>query len=194
MKIFFTADLHLSHANIIKYCNRPFSNVADMDRTLRQKWNERVGPRDRVYVLGDFTMGNADFAKRNLSALNGEKYLIVGNHDRIKSEAKAVEVGFAWAGKNLMYQLGPYLVALSHYPYTNDMAEIANRAGLAERQVVDKFAHRRLKDKGNWLLHGHCHTAWKVRGRQVNVGVDQWDFAPVSREELIAFIKAQSKL
>jgi calcineurin-like phosphoesterase family protein len=180
MSVFFTSDPHYGHHNIIEYSKRPFTDVDDMRRVLMQKWNDRVGPRDLVYVLGDFTMGKPDFAKRVLGGLNGEKHLIIGNHDR--SAAKMIEAGFASVNKEMEYQLGPYLVDMSHYPYCNDMKELG---------YEDKFAARRPKDRGRWLLHGHCHIAWKVRGRQVNVGVDVWDYAPVSQEELIAFIKEQ---
>lgn len=182
MTVWFTADLHLDHHNIIEYSKRPFSGVAEMRRALMENWNARVKPEDRVYILGDFTMGTPEFAKRCLAQLNGEKYLIVGNHDRIKTEARGLEAGFHWTGKWLQYQLGPYLVTLSHYPYCNDMEKLGR---------ADKFADKRPVDKGSWLLHGHCHTAWKVKGRQVNCGVDVWNYAPVSQEELIAFIKEQ---
>ena len=184
MRTFFTADLHLGHENIIRYSKRPFSSVREMDRVLIDNWNARVAPGDRVYVLGDFTMGNIEYAKRVLKGLNGERYLLVGNHDRIKSEAKGYEVGFRWTGKELTYQLGPYLVDMSHYPYCNDMEELG---------YEDKFAARRPKDNGRWLLHGHCHTAWRIKGRQFNVGVDVNNYAPISQEEIIEAIKAEAR-
>lgn len=184
MKVWLSSDQHFGHTNIIKYSSRPFTDVEHMRRELTARWNNKVAPGDRVYVLGDFAFGTVDYIKRVLSELNGEKYLIVGNHDRIKNEVKGAEVGFSWVGTSLLYQLGPYLVDMSHYPYCNDMEDLG---------YVDKFAARRPKDNGRWLLHGHCHTAWKVRGRMVNVGVDQWDYAPVSAEELVQFIKDSSK-
>src|ERR1035437_256404 len=188
MNIFFTSDLHADHLNIIKYCNRPFSGVAEMRSTLITNWNNTVGPRDRVYVLGDFVMGNVHYAEGLLKSLNGEKYLIKGNHDKGNPE-KLMEAGFAWVGTELQYQLGPYLVTLSHYPYAADPEEERINQRSDGETYVDKFAAKRPKDKGNWLLHGHVHTAWKINGRQVNVGVDKWNFTPVSQEQLIELIK-----
>lgn len=78
-KVFFTADLHLGHANIIKYCNRPFSSVDEMNNVLIVNWNSRIQPQDVVYVLGDFCWGNE---KHYLDALNGNKILIKGDHDK----------------------------------------------------------------------------------------------------------------
>ena len=53
-KVFFTSDLHLGHANVITYDNRPFSSVEEMDEELIRRWNAKVGKGDVVYVLGDF--------------------------------------------------------------------------------------------------------------------------------------------
>lgn len=188
-KVWFSSDQHFGHANIIKYCNRPFADVDDMRRVLTEKWNEKVGPRDRVYVLGDFAFGNLSFYERILKSLNGEKYLIRGNHDR-GNTGKLEGVGFRCVLSELLYQLGPHLVIMSHYPYAADpMEERINQRSDGET-FVDKFAGRRPKDKGNYLLHGHVHTAWKKKGRCINVGVDRWGYAPVSEGELVELIKS----
>lgn len=191
MKVFFTSDLHADHRNIITYCNRPFSDVQDMRRGLIENWNNKVGPRDRVYILGDFVMGNKS-AQPLLKSLNGEKYLIKGNHDKGSTE-KLLEIGFAWVGFELQYQLGPYLVNLSHYPYKSDPEEEKINQRSDGEVYVDKFASRRPKDNGNWLLHGHVHCAWKKKDRQINVGVDVWDYSPILQDELVALIGQDSK-
>lgn len=56
--IYFTSDLHFNHENIIKYCNRPFKNIDDMDNYLINYWNKIIRTKDIVYILGDFAFGN----------------------------------------------------------------------------------------------------------------------------------------
>ena len=55
--IFFTSDTHFHHDNIIRFCNRPFKDVYHMDEELIKRWNEKVGPDDIIYHLGDFAWG-----------------------------------------------------------------------------------------------------------------------------------------
>ena len=76
----FTSDTHFGHANIIRYCNRPFDSVGHMDREMLKRWNEKVKPDDLVYFLGDFSMSEIPL-KTFLPKLNGTKFLIHGNHD-----------------------------------------------------------------------------------------------------------------
>ena len=79
--IWFTSDTHFSHANIIKYCHRPFASVEEMDEQLVSRWNAAVGPNDTVYHLGDFAVGDGKrFAKR-VSRLNGRIKILPGSHD-----------------------------------------------------------------------------------------------------------------
>ena len=85
MKTFFTADHHFGHANIIKYTNRPFTNIEEQDRILIQNWNSVVGPNDMVYYLGDFCF--RDFNKY-FHALNGKIIFIEGNHDKVAAKNK----------------------------------------------------------------------------------------------------------
>jgi len=82
--IFLISDLHLGHANIIRYCSRPFlvSDVAEMDRVLIDNWNHAVSPESRVFFLGDLRYGgHARTTKEYIKKLNGKKTFIRGNHD-----------------------------------------------------------------------------------------------------------------
>ena len=81
MEMFFTGDHHFGHANIIKYCNRPFNSVEEMDEMLIDEWNYVVNPDDIVYHLGDiaFSMNELD---KIIRRLNGTIYIIPGNHIR----------------------------------------------------------------------------------------------------------------
>lgn len=78
--IFFTADTHFGHGNVIQLCDRPFSSVEETDETMIQNRNGRVSGNDTVYILGDVFFRNAN-AQDILKRLKGKKRLIVGNHD-----------------------------------------------------------------------------------------------------------------
>lgn len=83
--VFLISDTHFGHTNIIKYCDRPFANVDEMDDALIKNWNNVVSPHDKVYHLGDVTLS----AKKLwiMEQLNGTKVLIRGNHDIFKLQA-----------------------------------------------------------------------------------------------------------
>lgn len=93
MTRWFISDTHFSHANIIKYCNRPFLNETEMDERLREKWNAVVQPFDRVYHLGDLCICRPRKILGFLKSLNGKKRLIRGNHD-IYDTREYIEAGF----------------------------------------------------------------------------------------------------
>lgn len=76
MTLWFTADHHFGHANIIEYTNRPFDNVEQMDEALITAWNDVVEDGDLVYHLGDFTLSDWPFAKSVLQRLNGNFWFL----------------------------------------------------------------------------------------------------------------------
>lgn len=78
-KIWVTSDNHFFHKNIIKYCNRPFNSVEDMNEYMIKRWNKKVRKRDIVLHLGDFAFKHQDREVRR--RLNGTIILIMGNHD-----------------------------------------------------------------------------------------------------------------
>jgi calcineurin-like phosphoesterase family protein len=183
MTRWFTSDSHYGHTNIIKYCNRPFKDAGEMDRAIVTNWNELVKPEDTIYHLGDVAFASPDRVKHILSILNGYKILILGNHDR--SGMKMKEWGFNEVHQSLQLELeGGIQANLSHYPYK----------GTPDNNHKTKFDHKNLKDDGKLLINGHVHTAWKDRPGQfknhmINVGVDQWDFKPVSETQLLAYLQ-----
>ena len=83
-KIFYIADLHFGHNNIIRYDNRPFKTVEEMDRTFIVNWNKAVSNDDFVYILGDISWYDDDKTAQIFKQLNGTKVLIKGKHDNIK--------------------------------------------------------------------------------------------------------------
>lgn len=76
---FFTSDTHFGHANIIRFCNRPFRNVEEMNEALIENWNLVVSEDDTVFHLGDFAFGGSNVWKSIIPRLNGHINLIIGN-------------------------------------------------------------------------------------------------------------------
>ena len=167
--IFFTADLHFGHENIIRHCNRSFASADEMDAALIRNWNAAVGPRDEVYILGDFTMRPAAQAHEYLAALNGRKYFIRGNHDKFLNGFEPYECDFVWVKDYHVLKHEGRKLVLFHYP-------------IAE---WDGFF------RGSIHLYGHVHNnadsaARLPGGLAFNVGVDCHDFRPVSMKQILA--------
>lgn len=87
-KIFYIADLHFGHKNVLKYDNRPFLSVEEMDKTIIDNWNNAVSCNDTVYILGDIAWYDYKRTVEIMQQLNGEKILIKGNHDKLNQELK----------------------------------------------------------------------------------------------------------
>lgn len=84
--IFVSSDLHLDHANIIKYCRRPFSSIDEMNTTLVSNWNSVVNINDIVLFLGDLCLAKSSKDTDYwLSQLHGSITFIRGNHDKKSS-------------------------------------------------------------------------------------------------------------
>lgn len=178
--IYFTSDTHFGHQNIIKYCGRPFRDKYEMDRVIVENWNTTVKPDDTVYHLGDVIFYGSDKANAFIQGLNGHKIVMRGNHDKGLHRLKGY--GFEEAYNNLQLTLSNGLeVNLSHYPYKEHYVD--------DPYFKPKLLARSLADDGKWLLCGHVHEKWKNVDKMVNVGVDVWDFKPVSEDELIKYIE-----
>lgn len=91
--VFICSDTHFNHGNIIKYCNRPYSSVDEMNADMIKRWNSVVGSDDIVIHLGDFCFGNKEKIKNIFSQLNGKIDLVMGNHDSLKIK-DYYEIGF----------------------------------------------------------------------------------------------------
>jgi calcineurin-like phosphoesterase family protein len=81
VEIYYTADQHFGHENIIKHCQRPFRNVEEMDSFMIERWNERVSSEDEVYIIGDLIFRSGKQPEEYLEQLHGRKHLLLGNHD-----------------------------------------------------------------------------------------------------------------
>lgn len=82
MNVFVISDHHFYHENIIKYCNRPFKNLREMNYVMIERWNSVVGKNDTVLHLGDFSFGDKRTVSRIRKHLNGKIYMVKGNHDK----------------------------------------------------------------------------------------------------------------
>jgi calcineurin-like phosphoesterase family protein len=191
---FLTSDHHFYHANVIRYCSRPFATVEEMNEKMIMEWNKRVMPNDTVYHLGDFSMAFRAvelFTRR----LNGKKILIAGNHDfchgankksrNAENQAKWIQkyLDNGWDEVHLAGEFeipGVANVNVNHMPYL----EVGNNG-----QDI-RHSKFRPKDDGRFLLCGHVHDKWAQRGKMINVGVDVRNFKPMSFREVVDLINA----
>jgi calcineurin-like phosphoesterase family protein len=112
MKIFIISDTHFHHKNIIKYSNRPFKSVEEMDKEMIKKWNNNVGKEDIVIHLGDFGMGSKNEIIELKNKLNGTIILLRGNHDHKATQ----EAGFLVVKGSLEIEN----LILSHSPLSKE--------------------------------------------------------------------------
>lgn len=188
MATWFTADLHLGHANIIRYAHRPFAGVDAMHAELVARWNDSVGPDDTVWVLGDVALGQLALTLPLVGRLRGRKLLVAGNHDRCWAgrgdgarswTGRYLEAGFDAVHQGTVdVEVEGTTVLAGHFPYAGDSHD------------ADRYVEHRPVDGGGWLVHGHVHEQWRQRGRMINVGVDAWAFRPVGTPELAALVDA----
>lgn len=170
MNIFFTSDTHYAHAKIIEYCNRPFKDVQEMDEELISRHNSKVKPADTVYHLGDFALvKDISLIKGYVQKLNGQIHLIRGNHDDKREKGLR---GFADVKHYKEITIGEQKIILMHYAM----------------KVWNKSHY------GSWQLHGHSHGSLPrdYTMKQLDVGVDCWNYAPISFEEVSEEMKKHS--
>lgn len=110
----YIADWHYGHANAIKFDNRPYFTVEEMNIDLRERWNQVVHTDDTVYVLGDMFWVKAGEAIPVLHTLNGTKVLVKGNHDRCHDNK--FKKCFAQIDEYLEIKDNGRDVVLCHYP------------------------------------------------------------------------------
>lgn len=186
MKTYWTADLHIGHANVrvyepgrMDYLNlNEWSTTEDHDEAIVALWNVQVGPEDCVVIVGDLAMGKIDQTLATAKRLNGTKFLVPGNHDRMHPmEAKSQEKRDRWtdryeseagvfvAGIEFTCWIEDVEVKVNHFPYSGDHKETDR--GVEYRPSVVPFNYP--------LIHGHVHSLWRTKGNQFNVGLDAWN-------------------
>lgn len=81
MANYFISDLHFGHKNVLSFDNRPWVSIEEHDNSIIERWNNKIGIDDDVYILGDISWHRATKTIEIFSSLNGVKHLIKGNHD-----------------------------------------------------------------------------------------------------------------
>lgn len=193
MAIWFTGDQHFDHSNIIKYTNRPFDNVEQMDAELIRRWNEKVRSYDTVYHLGDFCFGGGKKAQHYFSRLNGQ-IMVLGNfwhHDkrwlpRIPGSTMATfgpSGYYSKEGGGHTVDIQPPMVVLEFKEFSK--TKFPKVIVLCHYQIArwDRRHH------GSWHLFGHSHGKVRGEGLSMDVGVDCWDFAPVPLYKVAEIMK-----
>lgn len=157
-RVWVTSDTHFFHKNIIKYTNRPFHSVEEMNMTMIENWNKTVKVDDIIFHLGDFALGDENTIRDLLTSLNGRKILIQGNHD-IKKPVFYRNLGFSEVYKYPIFYQSQ--IILSHKP---------------QLQII-----------GTTLLnfHGHIHEKENVSSQHFNLSVEQTNYTPIQLDRLI---------
>ena len=182
MEIFFIADTHFGHTNIIKYCERPFETVEEHDDCIKSNWNDKIPvKKSKVYILGDFAFKSPD---KFIRCLHGsEKILIRGNHDHYSNFIFGLFTK-VYGKENhssgfYNFQNSDYCISLSHFPMAS----------------WHRVCH------GSWHLHGHCHGNMEgsnkneiSAGMRYDVGVDTNNFTPLHIDEISEIMKQKETL
>lgn len=167
---YYTSDLHLGHANIIKHSHRPFVSVEEMDRTLIDNYNSRVTDNDDVYILGDISFRSVNI-EDYLKQLHGKKHLIIGNHDKEILKNRSLQKYFVEIRDLKTITDDGAKIVLCHYPLVE----------------WDGYYHGALH------FYGHIHNNMSNPTNQYitsipnayNVGVDILGFTPRTKQEIL---------
>jgi calcineurin-like phosphoesterase family protein len=179
--VWFASDYHFCHSNIIKYDNRPFANVQEMDHTLIENWNELVDVNDTVIYMGDLCFDRSGgVAKSIVDQLNGNIHFVLGNHDKEKDIRKLgrFETVSDYINLSILDEENPRKhqgIMIMHYPILS----------------WDKSHH------GEWHLHGHCHQSLVpnnpeyYKRKVLDMGCNGWGYKPVSYAQIKEIMKTR---
>lgn len=143
--IWFTSDLHFFHDRILEFHPRRKElfgkTVQENKEAMIALWNSRVNKKDTVYILGDLSFGEVEDKRKLFQRLNGNKVLILGNHDKIPDHLKCYF--------NHITQIKNVKFKKSVYPFLSTDLDIV----MCHFPMLT-WEH---KEKGTIMLHGHCH-------------------------------------
>jgi len=166
---FYTADYHLFHDAIMRMCGRPFTSSESMNEAIISKAAARVGADDDLWILGDVAFAKAEqrpLVRRMLERIPGRKHLVSGNHEKKRGKDLAWIADLPWASRQ------DYI----------EIKDEGRRAVLFHYPMVTWPGARH----GAMQFFGHVHDNWLGQRNSINVGVDFWDFAPVTYDEAAA--------
>jgi calcineurin-like phosphoesterase family protein len=169
--IWFTADFHLGHANIIRYCGRPFATVEEMDQAILDRLNASVKVNDDLYFLGDFCLGSQARVVAYRRRIRCQKILAVpGNHDK---QARKLKEEFCWLDNLAEVSIHGQPIVLCHYAL-----RVWNRS-----------------NRGSWHLYGHSHGRLPEMPTSLSMdaGVDTHDFRPWHYDEIDDLMRKKSE-
>jgi len=170
-QFFIISDLHLGHANIIKYCNRPKEN----NQMIINNWNKVVGKRDMVLCLGDLSLTNKQKTIELCSKLKGNKFLIRGNHDG-QSVSWYKDCGFT--------------VVEPIYKMFKDKYDKRYHVLFTHEPVVEL-------PKGWFNIHGHIHAGvhrdYDLTERHFNLSVEAIDYTPKRLYEILKAVYCEEE-
>jgi calcineurin-like phosphoesterase family protein len=173
-KVWFTSDTHFGHSGIIKFCDRPFESVDEMNQILIDNWNSVIPPDGIVFHLGDFSWNNN--IKNIICNLNGNIVLIKGNHDNQNLKQGAYKF-FLEVHNQLQIQVGNSIIYLNHYPFLTYGGVYKEK-----NPIIQCFGHIHMSKYKNTGTDTPRYEF--LLPSQYDVGVDLNDFKPISYKEL----------
>lgn len=200
-KLYFTADWHIGHQNVLKFDNRPYPDLQTMHEALIKNFNMLVPNHGITIFAGDMGLCSNGLLKSIMDKLNGTKVLVRGNHDGNMYSMYAA--GFDVVTDKFQFNIGQNIVTVTHCPLQGIMREdTTNMVGAIpgdnwhkETWHKDKFS---IEDFGQFHLHGHIHSpnkgkSKKILDRQMDIGVPAWNYKPVPIAEVESFIAKYHK-
>ena len=182
-KIYLTSDTHFFHDNIRRFCNRPFSSLEDMDKTMIENWNKVVPQDGLVFHLGDFAWGGYQAWKKVREQLNGDIILIKGNHDRKNGPQSQQQYDglFKYTAQQMFIEIEGRKLYLNHVPFLCYDGVYRDKEGL----VFQCHGHVHLSNVTERNTGKDCSRCLDMLfPTQYDVGVDFNDFTPISWNEL----------
>lgn len=177
--VFLCSDHHFYHKNILTFTRsdngellRVFDDVNHMNEYMVMQHNRIVGPKDKVYFLGDVGLGKSRTGFEILGRMHGEKILVKGNHD-----------------------LAPASVYMEYF---KDIRSCCQLDGMLLTHIP---VHPESLGRWPINVHGHLHSnRVMIRGfagkpievdeHYQNVSMEQLeDYTPISLEEMNSKLK-----